>query len=52
MTSSRSLGPTASTTPPRNARALRHVTTAIVCTGLPSGAPARVGSPADRVVLS
>ena len=52
MTCSRSLGPTVSTAPPRNARGPRHVTTAIVPTGLPSGAPASVRSRADRVVLS
>ena len=52
MTSSRSLGPTASTAPPRKPRALRHVTTAMICAGVLNGAPAGVRSPAARVVLS
>ena len=52
MTSSRSLGPTASAAPPRNARALRHVTASIICAGILSGAPPGVRSPAARVVLS
>ena len=52
MTCSRSLGPAASTAPPRKPRGLRHVATPIICAGVLNGAPAGVRSPAARVVLS